>query len=187
MIYNSIRHRPCRLFFQPLLCTCPLRVYVCAASSLSSFIALLQLHNIFSFFAFVVLCVSCCSIQISSTSSPSFPEIWLLSMRPLLPPWRLPLKPVLPLSTSQLTLCVSSTQGGFAKCYEIVDDDSKKVYAGKIVSKKLMVKHNQKEKMTQEIQIHRSLNHKNIVKFFSFFDDPQNVYIVLELCKNRVS
>lgn len=50
-----------------------------------------------------------------------------------------------------------------------------------------MVKHNQKEKMTQEIQIHRSLNHKNIVKFFSFFDDPQNVYIVLELCKNRVS
>lgn len=58
-------------------------------------------------------------------------------------------------------------------------------FAGKIVSKKLMMKHNQKEKMTQEIQIHKSLFHKNIVGFHSFFDDPYNVYIVLELCKKR--
>lgn len=59
------------------------------------------------------------------------------------------------------------------------------VFAGKIVSKKLMMKHNQKEKMTQEIQIHKSLRHPNIVKFHSFFDDTYNVYIVLELCKKR--
>lgn len=39
--------------------------------------------------------------------------------------------------------------------------------------------------MTQEIHIHKSLNHKNIVGFHSFFDDPYNVYIVLELCKKR--
>lgn len=64
---------------------------------------------------------------------------------------------------------------------------SKEVFAGKIVSKKLMLKHNQKEKMTQEITIHRSLNHKNIVGFHSFFDDQLNIYIVLELCKKRVS
>lgn len=48
-----------------------------------------------------------------------------------------------------------------------------------------MIKHNQKEKMTQEIQIHQSLNHQNIVRFLNFFDDTQNVYIVLELCKQR--
>lgn len=76
-------------------------------------------------------------------------------------------------------------KGGFAKCYEIVDVRTKEVYAGKILSKSLMVKHNQKEKTTQEITIHKSLNHRNIVKFYSFFDDPQNVYIVLELCKKR--
>jgi polo-like kinase 1 len=64
---------------------------------------------------------------------------------------------------------------------------TKGLFAGKIVSKKLMMKHNQKEKMTQEITIHRSLEHANIVKFHSFFDDPANVYIVLELCKKRVS
>lgn len=48
-----------------------------------------------------------------------------------------------------------------------------------------MIKHNQKEKMTQEIQIHKALHHKNIVGFHSFFDDPLNIYIVLELCKKR--
>lgn len=76
-------------------------------------------------------------------------------------------------------------KGGFAKCYEIMDVITGEVYAGKIVSKKLMMKHNQKEKMTQEITIHRSLNHRNIVGFHSFFDDPMNIYIVLELCKKR--
>lgn len=59
------------------------------------------------------------------------------------------------------------------------------VYAGKIVSKKLMVKNNSKEKMIQEITIHQSLKHKNIVNFLNHFDDQLNVYIVLELCKQR--
>lgn len=68
-----------------------------------------------------------------------------------------------------------------------MDVESKEVYAGKIISKKLMVKHNQKEKITLEISIHRSLKHVNIVKFHGFFDDEFNVYIVLELCKKRVS
>uniref|UniRef100_A0A1B0G632 Protein kinase domain-containing protein n=1 Tax=Glossina morsitans morsitans TaxID=37546 RepID=A0A1B0G632_GLOMM len=76
-------------------------------------------------------------------------------------------------------------KGGFAKCYEIVDMARNEVYAGKIVSKKLLMKNNHKEKMAQEITIHRSLNHPNIVKFHGFFEDNYNLYIVLELCKNR--
>ncbi|XP_017006465.1 serine/threonine-protein kinase polo [Drosophila takahashii] len=76
-------------------------------------------------------------------------------------------------------------KGGFAKCYEIIDVETDDVFAGKIVSKKLMIKHNQKEKTAQEITIHRSLNHPNIVKFHSYFEDVQNIYIVLELCKKR--
>uniref|UniRef100_A0A1B0GLD3 polo kinase n=1 Tax=Lutzomyia longipalpis TaxID=7200 RepID=A0A1B0GLD3_LUTLO len=76
-------------------------------------------------------------------------------------------------------------KGGFAKCYEIIDATTSKSYAGKVVSKKLMVKDSQKEKMTQEISIHRSLSHKNIVQFYSFFDDKINIYIVLELCQRR--
>ncbi|XP_044726621.1 serine/threonine-protein kinase polo isoform X1 [Chrysoperla carnea] len=76
-------------------------------------------------------------------------------------------------------------KGGFAKCYEITDNQTKQVYAGKMVSKKLMMKHNQKDKMTQEITIHRSLNHKHVVGFHGFFEDIHNVYIILELCRRR--
>lgn len=49
-----------------------------------------------------------------------------------------------------------------------------------------MAKQNQREKMTQEIQIHQSLCHKNVVGFYSFFEDNLNIYIVLELCRKRV-
>ncbi|KAJ3657246.1 hypothetical protein Zmor_016258 [Zophobas morio] len=76
-------------------------------------------------------------------------------------------------------------KGGFAKCYEITNMANNQSFAGKIVPKKLIVKDNHKEKMTQEIHIHQSLKHKNVVGFYSFFEDTFNIYIVLELCRKR--
>ncbi|XP_060561432.1 serine/threonine-protein kinase PLK1-like [Ruditapes philippinarum] len=76
-------------------------------------------------------------------------------------------------------------KGGFAKCYELQDLDTKEIFAGKIVSKTLLVKQHQKDKMTQEISIHREISYKHVVKFHSFFEDPDNVYILLELCRRR--
>jgi serine/threonine protein kinase len=76
--------------------------------------------------------------------------------------------------------------GCFAKCYEITVTKTGNVYAGKIVSKRLMTKLDYKDKLTQEIAIHRSLNHKNVVGFHRFFEDNQNVYIVLDLCRRMV-
>ncbi|XP_065219795.1 serine/threonine-protein kinase PLK1-like [Planococcus citri] len=58
-------------------------------------------------------------------------------------------------------------------------------YAGKIVSKKLLTKSNREVKLTQEINIHRSLNHKHIVDFQASFEDGEFVYVVLELCQKR--
>lgn len=77
-------------------------------------------------------------------------------------------------------------QGGFAMCYEITNIVNNQSYAGKIVSKKLLTKQNQKEKMTQEIQIHQGLSHRNVVGFYNFFEDHYNIYIVLELCRKKV-
>ncbi|XKL59972.1 hypothetical protein PGB90_000988 [Kerria lacca] len=76
-------------------------------------------------------------------------------------------------------------KGGFAKCYEIKDMNTNQIFAGKIVSKKLLVKSNQKEKMTQEINIHRNVKHKHIVGFHGFFEDNDFVYVILELCHRR--
>jgi polo-like kinase 1 len=36
-----------------------------------------------------------------------------------------------------------------------------------------------------EIKIHRSLRHEYIVGFEHFFEDSENVYILLELCENQ--
>ncbi|MPC62187.1 Serine/threonine-protein kinase PLK1 [Portunus trituberculatus] len=62
---------------------------------------------------------------------------------------------------------------------------TKEIFAGKIVAKSLLLKPHQKEKMSQEICIHRSLKHKHLVAFHSYFEDPDNVYIILELCRRR--
>ncbi|XP_022918871.1 serine/threonine-protein kinase polo [Onthophagus taurus] len=76
-------------------------------------------------------------------------------------------------------------KGGFAKCYEITDCKTKDTFAGKVVSKTLLSKENQRLKMMQEIKIHKALRHKHVVGFYNFFEDHYNVYIVMELCKCR--
>jgi len=76
-------------------------------------------------------------------------------------------------------------KGGFARCYELTEMNTKEIFAGKIVSKQLLTKQHQKEKMTQEIAIHRAVHHQHIVEFYSFFEDEHNVYIILELCRRR--
>lgn len=76
-------------------------------------------------------------------------------------------------------------KGGFAKCYEFTNLDSKKVYAAKIVSKASLVKSRAKQKLISEIKIHKALHHPNIVAFEHYFEDHENVYILLELCTNQ--
>uniref|UniRef100_A0A183V7M8 Serine/threonine-protein kinase PLK n=1 Tax=Toxocara canis TaxID=6265 RepID=A0A183V7M8_TOXCA len=76
-------------------------------------------------------------------------------------------------------------KGGFARCYELMDTETRIVYAGKIVSKTLLIKKHQRDKMTQEIQIHRMLSHPHVVRLDGFFEDADNVYILLELCSRR--
>jgi polo-like kinase 1 len=76
-------------------------------------------------------------------------------------------------------------KGGFAKCYEFTNLDSKKLYAAKIVSKASLVKSRSKQKLITEIKIHKALHHPNIVAFEHYFEDHENVYILLELCCNQ--
>lgn len=35
-----------------------------------------------------------------------------------------------------------------------------------------------------EIKIHKSMSHDGVVNFKSYFEDSENVYIILELCNN---
>lgn len=76
-------------------------------------------------------------------------------------------------------------KGGFAKCYEVTCLATGLSYAMKIVPRSTLVKRRAKEKLQTEIKIHRTLQHQHIVGFNSFFEDKENVYIVLELCHNH--
>lgn len=73
--------------------------------------------------------------------------------------------------------------GGFASVYKVIKiSPSKEVFACKVITKESLKIHNRKEKLELEITIQRKLNHKNIVKLEAFFEDNDNVYIILELC-----
>jgi len=76
-------------------------------------------------------------------------------------------------------------KGGFAKCYELKEITTGEIVAGKIVPKSMLVKSHQKEKMSQEIRLHKVVKHTYIVKLFSYFEDSNFVYVILELCRKK--
>ena len=76
-------------------------------------------------------------------------------------------------------------KGGFAKVYEAVNTESKQPFAVKIMEKSAISKSRARHKFMSEIKIHKSLSHVNIVKFEGFFEDNENIYILLELCTNQ--
>ena len=76
-------------------------------------------------------------------------------------------------------------KGGFAKCYEFTIMDKNRTLAAKIIPKASLKKTRHRQKLLSEIRIHRSLNHKHIVKFEHVFEDNENVYILLEMCTNQ--
>ena len=76
-------------------------------------------------------------------------------------------------------------KGGFARCYEFTNLDTKRVSASKVVAKSSLTKTRAKKKLMSEIKIHRSLHNQYIVGFEHFFEDSENVYILLELCQNQ--
>ncbi|KAK3089007.1 hypothetical protein FSP39_000092 [Pinctada imbricata] len=76
-------------------------------------------------------------------------------------------------------------KGGFARCYELLDLNTNKVYAGKIISKTRISKPHQRQKIMREVELQSDLKHKNVVEFHSYFEDNDNVYIVLENCSRK--
>jgi polo-like kinase 1 len=80
---------------------------------------------------------------------------------------------------------IIAIQGGFAKCYEISLLDTRKMMAAKVIPKASLSKHRAKQKLMSEIKIHKSIHHTNVVGFEHFFEDSENVYILLELCHNQ--
>ena len=76
--------------------------------------------------------------------------------------------------------------GGFARVFQITEEGSGSSLADKVIDKEMFKeKRNAKEKVEREIKIHRELNHKNVVKFFNFFEDRCFVHLLMELCPQK--
>uniref|UniRef100_A0A8P4G540 Serine/threonine-protein kinase PLK3 n=1 Tax=Dicentrarchus labrax TaxID=13489 RepID=A0A8P4G540_DICLA len=75
--------------------------------------------------------------------------------------------------------------GGFARCYEMTDLSNNKMYAVKVIPQSRVSKPHQRDKITNEIELHKTLSHKHVVKFSHHFEDQENIYIFLELCSRK--
>uniref|UniRef100_A0A8C1TC20 polo kinase n=1 Tax=Cyprinus carpio TaxID=7962 RepID=A0A8C1TC20_CYPCA len=75
--------------------------------------------------------------------------------------------------------------GGFARCYEMTDLANNKMYAVKVIPQSRVSKPHQRGKIINEIELHKSLQHKHVVKFSHHFEDQDNIYIFLELCSRK--
>ena len=76
--------------------------------------------------------------------------------------------------------------GGFGVCYIFISTKDFNQYATKVISKKGVTKEDKNtQSIISEINTLKSLNYPKIVKFKSYYEDPENVYIIQELCKNR--
>jgi len=76
-------------------------------------------------------------------------------------------------------------KGGFAKCYELMNLETYHMSAVKIIEKSTLDKSRSKQKLISEIKIHRGLDYPHIVKFEHFFEDSDNIYLLLEICPNQ--
>lgn len=74
-------------------------------------------------------------------------------------------------------------KGGFAKCYEVVEQGTMRSYAAKAILLKNINNRRYSEKLASEIRIHGSLTQENVCRLHSTFHDSVAYYLVMELCE----
>lgn len=52
------------------------------------------------------------------------------------------------------------------------------------MTKKLIFEYSTVENLKREIKIQKKLIHPHIAKLFHYFEDKQNVYLIIEYCEN---
>jgi serine/threonine protein kinase len=70
-------------------------------------------------------------------------------------------------------------EGSFGKVYKGYQKETNRLVAVKIISK-LKMEETDLEVQINEIEILKSIEHKHVVRLFDHFEDPNNIYLVLE-------
>lgn len=72
--------------------------------------------------------------------------------------------------------------GSFGEVRKVVHKETNEIRAVKIFRKDLAVSNLTIEKLMEEIQVLKVLDHPNIIRLYEFFEDSKRFYIVMELC-----
>ncbi|ERL89652.1 hypothetical protein D910_07017 [Dendroctonus ponderosae] len=75
-------------------------------------------------------------------------------------------------------------KGGFASVYRAMCRKTGIDVAIKMIDKKLMQAEGMVGRVQQEVSIHSRLKHPSILELYTFFEDANYVYLILELCHN---
>uniref|UniRef100_T1JCE3 Serine/threonine-protein kinase PLK4 n=1 Tax=Strigamia maritima TaxID=126957 RepID=T1JCE3_STRMM len=82
----------------------------------------------------------------------------------------------------ELIKCIG--KGAFGQAYLAKVSATGVDIAIKAIDKKFIVAKGYENRVAQEIKIHSQLRHPSILEFYHYFEDPDYVYIMLELCHN---
>mmetsp|Transcript_20289 Transcript_20289/g.17518 ORF Transcript_20289/g.17518 Transcript_20289/m.17518 type:complete len:145 (+) Transcript_20289:71-505(+) len=76
-------------------------------------------------------------------------------------------------------------KGSFATVKLVKEKENpNKLYAMKIINKKDVFEHSSPEYLKREIKVHKKLDHPHIVKLKHYFEDKENVYLVMEYAEH---
>uniref|UniRef100_A0A1B0CQV8 Serine/threonine-protein kinase SAK n=2 Tax=Lutzomyia longipalpis TaxID=7200 RepID=A0A1B0CQV8_LUTLO len=75
-------------------------------------------------------------------------------------------------------------EGGFAQVYKALCLATGLFVAIKMIDKRVMLERNMENRVRQEVVIHSQLKHPSILELYTFFEDDNCVYLVLELARH---
>ena len=75
-------------------------------------------------------------------------------------------------------------KGGFCTVYKAIYKGNKKTYALKVIDKSILKNEEEIKNIINEIKIMNELDSPNLLKLITNFEDENNIYIILPICKN---
>lgn len=76
------------------------------------------------------------------------------------------------------------SEGGTSVVFKVVHNKTKQIAACKIINKDFINEQGTMTSIRQEIEIHKTLDHPNIVKLYKVIEDDHNIYMFMEYCDN---
>lgn len=87
------------------------------------------------------------------------------------------------LSTKDFKMIKELGKGSFGKVYHVVHNLTANHYALKMIRKAQIHQLKMVDQIKNEIEIMQILQHPNIVKLHTYFEDPTNIYLLMELAE----